>query len=195
MVMEKHEPFQVVRLAILEIGEVDPHVGEPRGWATWFVKYLEGGLVHLHEYRLQEFLPHEINERLDNLTHRDGPAAQRRAADLDAQSGEDPLLAIEREAIGELRGEHIGQKPWGGDAPGNEPRGHRGTEHRRGSRAPEAFTGAGAIHSPQVPGDPDLRWDELDLLACLLVHERPLFPAGSAVLFLIRNVVGQDFAR
>ena len=46
---------------------------------------------------VQQLLPHEVHERLDELAGLDHPRAQRGARDIDPDPFEDPLLAIERE--------------------------------------------------------------------------------------------------
>ncbi len=112
------------------------------------------------------------------------PAGQRLAADLDAVTRKALLLAVQRQGINELGGNHVGQQGGVGHRLGDELRRARGDLHPR-LGAGDLIVARGVLGA-LVFDDVELARDDRQLLGAVIADEGP--PLAQGRLLNVRQV-------
>ncbi len=135
------------------------------------------GVVGRDHLRGENPPEHRLRDRLQESGAGGHPVTQRRAGEFDAVSLEDPFLAVERQVVGELAGDDVGQEPRPRQPLLNRLGEPRCDHDVRGA------AGAGIFRSDVRQHD-QARGDVFELLADLLAEEPALAAAfGTGAVF------------
>ena len=143
-----------------------PHVRGGGGGPTGFGQHLQGGFVDIDQSRIKNLVADQVEQRFAGLGGADRPVGHGGAADVHAEAGEEPLLAVERQMVDELGGEHLGQEPRADDGLGNDLRRHGCDPHRR-PLVLHPFAAAAGVLGADVAEHLDAGRDDVELLAHL----------------------------
>ena len=112
--------------------------------------------------RAQDGGEQQFPQRLQPPCRAATPVGQRRAIEVDAVAGIDPRLAVERQAVGVLGDNDLGNQRLGRHAAGDQTLRRRSLDDR---------LGAGPATVARAPGDPDpqAQRDHVELLGDVLI--------------------------
>ena len=152
------------------------------------IEHRHDGVVGVDDLAREHAGLEVLVERREQVGRGGDPVAQGLARERDAVAGEDLALAVEREVIGVLRGDDLGEQPGAGAALLDRRRGPLGRDHRALTR----LTGVGEAH---VLGDEQRGRLVVELFARLLADLDQARAAGRAGAALLRQRVLDPPAR
>ena len=146
------------------------------------LEHLHPGLIHLNQGTGQELIPHQVDQRLNQLTALDHPVGKGGPGKIGAQALEHDFLPVQGQRIHIFGRGHIGQQARGGNALGN-----RLWRQRSGPYLP--FAAGAGILAADMPDHFHPRRNDVKLLRDVLAHG---FQAGAIVradFFLFAEVM------